>query len=77
MEILSFLEIFDKNVDMIKTEFQEDLFSKGTFWKKKVFLMKKIQKSKAMMIIKLFVKCGKAFGKILGRSINKYLAKTL
>ena len=45
--------------------------------KKKVFLMKKIQKSKAMMIIKLFVKCGKAFGKILGRSINKYLAKTL
>ena len=31
MEILSFLEIFDKNVDMIKTEFQEDLFSKGTF----------------------------------------------
>lgn len=77
MEILSFLEIFDKNVDMIKTEFQEDLFSKGTFWKKKVFLMKKIQKSKAMMIIRLFVKCEEAFGKILGRSINKYLAKTL
>lgn len=39
--------------------------------------MKKIQKSKAMMIIKLFVKCAEAFGKILGRSINKYLAKTL
>lgn len=31
MEILSFSEIFDKNADMIKTEFQEEIFSKGTF----------------------------------------------
>lgn len=36
MEILSFSEVFDKNADMIKTEFQEEIFSKGTFWKKSI-----------------------------------------